>query len=101
MATTRTLVTSLRPSRDMTTWERPAGRGVRALLAGDWSDGAFSKLRAVYGKWAWLSGRWLAVDGVRSQHYCGGLDCGLPLLALWQQRERKMLASTCLYSLYA
>jgi len=37
----------------------------------------FSKLRAVYGKWAWLAGRRLAVDGGRSQHYCGGLDCGL------------------------
>ena len=34
---TRTLVTSLRPSCDMTTWcERPAGRGLRALLAADW-----------------------------------------------------------------
>ena len=33
---TRTLVTSLRPSRDMTTWcERPAGRGLRAPPAGD------------------------------------------------------------------
>jgi len=31
---------------------------VRALLAGDWRvTGAFSKLRAVYGKWAWLAGR--------------------------------------------
>jgi len=38
----------------------------------------------------------------RSQHYCGGLDCGLPLMAFWQQKnERTMLASTCLYSLYA
>jgi len=25
--------------------------------------GAFSKLCAVYRKWAWLAGRWLAVDG--------------------------------------
>jgi len=34
---TRTLVTSLRPSRDMSTYcERPSGRGMRALLAGDW-----------------------------------------------------------------
>ena len=34
---TRTLVTSLRPSRDMTTQcERPAGRALRALLAADW-----------------------------------------------------------------
>jgi len=22
----------------------------------------------------------------RSQHYCGGLDCGLPLVAFWQQQ---------------
>jgi len=29
---------------------------VRTLLAGDWRvTGAFSKLRAVYGKWAWPS----------------------------------------------
>jgi len=34
---TRTQATSLRPSRDMTTWcERPAGRGLRALPARDW-----------------------------------------------------------------
>ena len=33
--------------------------------------------------------------GGRSQHYCGGPDCGLPLVAFWQQKsERKMLAST-------
>jgi len=63
-----------------------AGRGLRALLAGDWRvTGAFSKLCGVYGKWAWLAGRSLAVDGGgRSQHYCGGLDCGLPLVAFWQ-----------------
>jgi len=69
---TRTLVPSLRPSRDMTTLcERPAGRGLRALLAGDWV-----KLRAVYGKWPWLAGRWLAVDGGRSQHCCGSRTAG-------------------------
>jgi len=22
----------------------------------------------------------------RSQHYCGGQDCGLPLMAFWQQK---------------
>ena len=33
---TRTLVTSLRPSRDMTTCERPSGWGLRMLVAGDW-----------------------------------------------------------------
>jgi len=35
-----------------------AGRGLRARLAGDWRvTGAFPKLRAVYGKWAWLARR--------------------------------------------
>ena len=27
-----------------------------------------------------------AADGGRSQHYCGSLDCGLPLVAFWQQK---------------
>jgi len=31
-------------------------------VTGGWR-GAFSKLRAVYGKWAWLARRWLAVGG--------------------------------------
>jgi len=31
-------------------------------LTGGWR-GTFSKLLAVYGKWAWLARRWLAVDG--------------------------------------
>jgi len=40
---------------------------------------AFSTLCASYRKWAYL-----AVDGGRrSQHYCGGLDCGLPMVAFW------------------
>jgi len=52
-------------------------------VTGGWR-GPFSKLCALYGKWAWLAGRWLAVDGGRSQHYCGSLDCGLPLVAFWQ-----------------
>ena len=47
----RTLVTSLRPSRDMTTsCQRSAGC-------------------------ARAAGRWLAVVGGHSQHYCGGLHC--------------------------
>jgi len=39
---------------------------VRALLAGDWRvTGAFSKLRAVYEKWAWwLAGDWPSMGGV-------------------------------------
>jgi len=62
---------------------RTAGWAGSARAAGRWlagDGGALSKLRAVYGKWTWLARRWLAVDGGgRSQHYCGGLDCGLPL----------------------
>jgi len=59
-------------------------RGARALLISDQQVmEAFSTLRAVYCKWAWLAGRWLAVDGGRSQHYCGGLDCGLAMVAFW------------------
>jgi len=44
----------------------------------------------------------LATDWERSQHYCGSLECGPSnggVLAI--KSERKMLASTCLYSLYA
>ena len=46
--------------------------------------------------------RRLAPDWGRSQHYCSSLECGLStggVLAI--KSERKMLASTCLYSLYA
>jgi len=76
---TRTLVTSLRPSRNMTTYcKRPAGRGLRALLAADWRmTGSFSTLLRQSGLWA-STGAVLATKS-----------------------ERKMLASTCLYSLYA
>jgi len=60
-------------------------RGVRVLLISDWRvTEAFSTLHAVYRNWAWLAGRWLAVDGGRSQHYCNGLDCGLPMVAFWR-----------------
>ena len=31
-------------------------------------------------------GRRTAADGGRSQHYCGSLECGLPLVAFWQQK---------------
>jgi len=46
--------------------------------------------------------RRLAADWGRSQHCCGSLQCGLStggVLAI--KSERKMLASTCLYLLYA
>ena len=37
---------------------RTLGGVYARLLAGDWRVmGAFSKLRGVYGKWAWLAGR--------------------------------------------
>ena len=92
---TRTLVNKLASIPRYDDIVRTAGWAGSVRAAGGWR-GAFSKLRAVYGKWVWLARRWLAVDGGRSQHYCGGLDCGLPLMAFWQQKsERKM------YSLYA
>jgi len=51
----------------------------------DWRvTGAFSNLRALYmgsGR-GWLAGDWPSRG--RSQHYCGDLDCGLPLVAFWQ-----------------
>jgi len=60
-------------------------RGVRTFLVSDRRVmEAFSTLRAIYRKWVWLAGRWLAVDGGCSQHYCGGLDCGLPMVAFWR-----------------
>ena len=78
---TRTLVTSLRPSRDMTTQcERPAGWGLHALLAGDWpSMGGVLKhyLLRRSGPAAWTAG------------FHGGI------------LATQTLASTCLYSLYA
>jgi len=101
---TRTLVTSLRPSRDMMTWcERPAGRGLRALLSADWRvTGTFWKLRAVYGKWSWLARRWLASTGGAFSTLLRrpGLQASSDGI-LATKSERKMLASTCLYSHYA
>ena len=44
------------------------------------------KPRAAYGKRARPARRRPAADGGRSQHYCGSLECGLPLVALWQQK---------------
>jgi len=32
----------------------------------------------------WLACDWLSMGAGRSQHYYGGLDCGLPLVASWQ-----------------
>ena len=48
--------------------------------------GAPPKPRAAYWKRERLARRRPAADGGRSQHYCGSLDCGLPLLAFWPQK---------------
>ena len=42
----------------------------------------------------WLAGDWPSTEG-RSQHYCGGLDCGLPLMAFWQHITRSQNVSEC------
>jgi len=55
-------------------------------VTGGWR-GAFSKLCAIYRKWVWLAGQWLAVERGRSQHYCGSLDCGLPMVAFWRHNS--------------
>ena len=101
---TRTVVTSLRPSRDMTTWcERPAGRGVCALLAADWRV-TESVLRIARRTWE-VGVAGLPVIGRRRGAFStllrrpGLLTCSDGVLAT--KSERKMLASTCLYSLYA
>jgi len=89
----------------MTTYcERPAGQGLRAPPTGD-QQATPPKPRRIWEAGAAgppATGRRPATDGGRSQHYCGSLDCRLPLVAFWQTKsERKMLASTCFYSLYA
>jgi len=80
---TRTLVTSLRPSRDMMTWcERRAGRGLRAPPGGGRREALPKPFRI----------REVAAagdrppTGGRSQHYCSSLDCGLPMVAFWHQK---------------
>jgi len=75
----------------MTRVRTNAWRGVRALLAGDRQVmGAFSKLHTVLKivRRIWEAGvaGW-PVTGRRrgrSQHYCGGLNCGLPMVAFWR-----------------
>jgi len=71
------------PRYDECRYTANARRGLRALLTGDRRVTGRSQNCAPYT----VSGRgWLAlaVDGGRSQHYCGGLDCGLPMVAFWR-----------------
>ena len=100
---TRTLVTSLRPSRDMTTQcERPSGRCLRAQLAGDWRvPGRSQNCAACMGSArGWLAGDWPSTGAFSALLRWPGLRASTGGV-LATQRERKMLASTCLYSLYA
>jgi len=84
---TRTRVTSLRPSRDMTYCKRPAGRGRRSLLAADWwVTGGILKIARHIWEVGVAGSPVIGRRRGRSQHYCGGLDCGLPLMAFWQQK---------------
>jgi len=88
---TRTLVTSLCPSRDMTTQCDANGR-LGGVCARCWPVTAWR----VTGDVLKIARRiWeVAVVGLPvtsrrrgggcSQHYCGSLDCGLPLVAFWQ-----------------
>jgi len=67
--------------------ERPAGRGLRTLLATEWrvTDGVLKIACRIWE--VGVAGS--LVIGRRwgpSQHYCGGLDCGLPLMVFWQQK---------------
>jgi len=80
---TRTLVTSLCPSA---IWRHSANGRLGGACARRWPAtggrrGAPPKPRATYGKRV-RTGRRRG----RSQHYCGSLDCGLPLVAFWQQK---------------
>jgi len=101
---TRTLVTSLRPSRDMTTYcERPAGRGLRALLADDWrvTRGVLKIARRI---WEVGVAGWPVIGRRRGAFSTLLRRLGLRASSdgvLATKSERKMLASTCLYSLYA
>jgi len=87
----------------MTTCERPAGRGLRALLAADWrvTGGVLKIARricevgvagsVVIGRRRGAFSTLLRQSGLRAS--TGGV--------LARKSERKMLASTCLYSLCA
>jgi len=60
-----------------------ARRGLRALLAGD-RRVTWGVLKIVRCIWAVGMADWPSTGGGRSQHYCGGLDFGLPMVAFWQ-----------------
>ena len=61
---------------------------MRALLVGDWwVTGGVLKIASCI--WEVVVAGW-PVTGRRrgrSEHYCDGLDCGLPLVAFWQHNS--------------
>ena len=68
---------------------RTAGWAGSARAGGRWlaGEGGRSQNCAPYmgsGR-GWLADDWPSTRGC-SQHYCGGLDCGLPLMVFWQQK---------------
>jgi len=67
--------------------ERPAGRGLRALLAADWrvTRGVLKIARRIW-EVGVAGSQVIGRRQGRSQHYCGSLDCGLPLMAFSQQK---------------
>jgi len=61
---------------------------VRALLAGDRrvTEGVLKIAHRIWdaGVAGWLAGNWPSTGRGHSQHYCGGLNCGLPVVAFWR-----------------
>jgi len=69
---------------------RTAGWAGSARAAGQWlaGDGSCQNCAPYMGSGrGWLASNWPSMGG-RSQHYCGSLDCGLPLVAFWQQKAK-------------
>jgi len=65
--------------------ERPAGRGLLVSRPAGDGGGAPKTARRIREAGAAgppATGR----QQGRSQHYCGSLECGLPLVAFWQQK---------------
>jgi len=68
---------------------------VRALLAGDQRVTGIV-LKIAHRMWEAGVAGW-PVNGrrrERSQHYCGGLNCGLPMVAFWRHN-----ANACTHSM--
>jgi len=61
------------------------GRGLRTLLAADWRvTGSVLKIARRIWEVGVAGSPVIGRRRERSQHYCGSLDCGLPLVVFWQ-----------------